>query len=93
LACCHPDKISISLEFGCKNVKVKPKSGCPRLVSRLVTPLSSLKDPAKIAEVTTMMTEAGVSQDQYGNVEVVTTIAPDNGTFKRDDAILMKKQE
>lgn len=62
-------------------------------LSVATTPLSSLKDPAKIAEVTTMMTEAGVSQDQYGNVEVVTTIAPDNGTFKRDDAILMKKQE
>ncbi|MBU2224170.1 MAG: RHS repeat-associated core domain-containing protein, partial [Gammaproteobacteria bacterium] len=62
-------------------------------LSVATTPLSSLKDPAKIAEVTTIMTEAGVSQDQYGNVEVVTTIAPDNGTFKRDDAILMKKQE
>jgi RHS repeat-associated protein len=62
-------------------------------LSVATTPLSSLKDPAKIAEVTTMMTEAGVSQDQYRNVEVVTTIAPDNGTFKRDDAILMKKQE
>ncbi|TVK90666.1 hypothetical protein AYI83_21545 [Shewanella algae] len=55
-----------------------------------------LSDNALKSEVVSMLSEAGIEAGPNNvniqNVEVVTTIAPDDGSFKSNDAVKMREQ-